>query len=788
MFLDASMELEERQIREQEEQRERELVAARKLAQEKEERLKAQARANQQLRRRAIFLASISALAIVLALIAIFFAKSAGENAVAAQDAQAVAQDRLALSEKQRLIAEGIVALEDKKSADIAALLALHVLKQGYDEHADRLLLRALEQDYPRVIFKHDQPVWAVDISPDGKSVVTGGPDRIVHVWDAASGKEIRQLVGHTSPISAAKFSADGKFIVTSAENIRVWNAETGQEISELASMLTNWQIALSPDGKYVAHGDGSSPSVRVWEIGGRPVQWLEGHSEPATAMEFSPDGTRLLSVGLDGVGILWDFRTGKEIRRFDTHGSELWAAAFSPDEKYVAAGGSITIWVWDVESGKLVRQFGGSQTTAALPLPHGRIEGKGIRDFISHQVGVGQIAFLPNGEYLVAGSDDGSVRMRNIQTGETVRQFLGHRASIFGLAVSRDGSKLVTASTDGNALLWEIVPEGEPLIIGEQAINSAALAPDGKTMAVSVKGNLRLYDAVTGAYSRDLADTSESEYGAASALAFSPDGKLLFGRYPNRGAQVWDIETGQVVAKFLRGYTEERLGVFSPDGKYIATAGEGGASLWMPGRSTVVQKFSGHPGTVGGVAFSPDGKSVATTSKQDNTASLWDLVSGKEMRTFVGHTAGVEGVDFSPDGRYLVTASEDKTLRVWDVATGSALRQFSGHTAAVHYVKYSPDGKFIVSSSDDHTVRLWDAAQGNQVRAFNTQGKVTSLGFYPASKRVYVVSDDGTVRVWRLDLNQVIQMACARLPRDLDAAEIQEYNVRDYVPVCPKK
>lgn len=767
-FLDASIEFEERQAQEREAQRQRELLATQKLAEEKEARLKVQALANQELRRRAIFLASVGALAIVLALIAIFFAKSAGENAVSAQDAQAVAQDRLILSEKQRLVAEGSVALEDKNSADLAALLALHVLKNGYDETADRLLLRALDHDYPRLILQRDaEAVWAVDFSPDGNYVLTGGDDKIAHLWDARTGQEIREFVGHTKGVISVKFSPDGKRVITNAENIRVWETETGKELNALGQHLVGWEIAISPDGKYVASGNWNSPIVRMWELEtGRVFQLFEGHTKRVQRVQFSPDGKKLLTVGLDGAAILWDTETGREIRRLIENAGELYTGVFSPDGKTIAAAGlGKKIWLWDTENGKL------------------------IREYLGHQAAIEALVFLPGGKYLASSGDDLSVRLWSVETGESVRQFLAQGGVVPDLSVSPDGTYLATVGNDGKALLWEIFPAPEPLVIHDEGIFSAAPSPDGKWMAVSVLGALRLYDATSGGKVRDLADT-DPEW-PIDALKFSPDGEFLFGRYPSPGGgkvgQLWDAQTGEVVGVF-RDTLMGSKATFSPDGKYLLTASEGTSDLWDSQAQRKIREFSGHPGAVGGVAFSPDGKFAATTSELDKNASLWDLYTGKEIRTFSGHTAAVEGVDFSPDGKQLVTASQDKTLRLWDIASGKELRQFLGHTATVRNVRFSPDGKLIASGGDDNTAHLWEATTGKQVREFTTQGKVNSLEFFPDGKRVMVVSDDGAVRIWRLDLNEVIQMACARLPRDLDATEIQEYNIRDYVLVCPKK
>ena len=117
---------------------------------------------------------------------------------------------------------------------------------------------------------------------------------------------------------------------------------------------------------------------------------------------------------------------------------------------------------------------------------------------------------------------------------------------------------------------------------------------------------------------------------------------------------------------------------------------------------------FEGHTSRVWSAVFSPDGKYIASAS-DDTTIKLWNVESGACVRTFDGHTSFVNSVVFSPDGKYIASASWDKTIKLWNVESGACVRTFEGHTSIVNSVVFSPDGKYIASASWDETIKLWN-------------------------------------------------------------------------------
>ena len=195
----------------------------------------------------------------------------------------------------------------------------------------------------------HGGWVDSIDISPDGKHIISGSLDKTVKVWDAATGDELMTLRGHKECVKSVAFCPDGKRIVSGSDDktIKIWDAVTGAELRTLRGHSGKvWSVAFSPDGKRIVSGS-IDRTVKLWDAAsGVELMTLRGHRNWVIPVAFSPDGKRIISGSGDNTIKVWDAETGAELMtRVVNDPSSI---ALSPDGKTIAAGtygNGIRLW-----------------------------------------------------------------------------------------------------------------------------------------------------------------------------------------------------------------------------------------------------------------------------------------------------------------------------------------------------------------------------------------------------------------------------------------------------------
>ncbi len=574
---------------------------------------------------------------------------------------------------------------------------------------------------------------YHVRVAPDGKSVISGTWDGTFTTWDLASSKIIAQkkfpLLANLVGMPAAAIAPDSRRVAGACvdSKTRVFNLSSGEEIATLEGDVPVGRIQFLPNRLELltlARVDEKS-ILRIWnaETGASVEDIAIGTSAGVSA--FSEDGELLAwCEEFDSMSVqvnVWD-RSAKEVKQrleLPAEFTYVQALAFSPDQRLVAAIASTkaavkviepvdsALLVWEVSTGRQLHRF--KEAGAA-------------------------ICFMPDGNSVAVAGNSGRVNIWDLDHGEK-RQVL---ARPFGPAMSVVYAPSVTALKEPKLLVCSKSPPRAGLMSGQMMGQTFLALSDLHRQEQTMyrvfglgnfknvfqplsNGTLSIRGSLSGLLDLDAEDAKR--FGLVNPVvksvdAYAPAANRVFVLAPNGtllSAQADKTGPIKQVDGAVSRVADAKAMATTPNGSWVALAIGNNVQLWDGDKLELRHTLKGHEEIVGSLAFSRNGQILASAGK-DRSIRLWNIGDGSHRATLLGHLKPITCLTFSERGNTVVSASYDGTIRLWDTATGEAKTTFSDHEGPVHWIDLSPEGDEIASAGEDGTIRLWRAPGASEM------------------------------------------------------------------------
>ena len=537
------------------------------------------------------------------------------------------------------------------------------------------------------------------------------------------------------------------------------------------------WSAEFSPDGSQIITG-GLDKTIKIWQIDGQEVAQIVGHTAPVRSACFSPDGQTILSSSSDKTIALWNLQ-GDRLHTFVGHTAAVWSAQFSPNGEMIVSGsGDQTIKLWHRDGTEILTISGHrGDVRTVLFSPDGAwiisggadknimiwsLDGTLLHTLKGHTADIRSISISPSGEFIASGSGDNILKLwhiENINGEKAIAEAFSisaHSSAIRSVCFSPEETMLATGSADKNIKIWDLHGKELQIFKGHtDPIRSVSFSPDGKTLLSASLDCTVRQWQIENRKQQTLSGHSA----AVRSVAFSPDSLRLASGSLDDQIKIWDLQGNDL--QTIVGDNDILSLCFSPDGNSLLVgSGDSAISLWsVSGNShQLLQTFTGHSTAVWTVDYSSDGQKIVSGSS-DKSIKLWSI-DGTELATLKGHKSTVWTVRFSPDGQKIISGSGDDTVKLWSIE-GTEIKTLHGHRGAVWSVCFSPDGQYILSGSGDSTLKLWNL-EGSLLRTFRGHDAgIWTVSFSPDGKSIISGSSDNTIKLWGIDGKELQTLQC---------------------------
>lgn len=535
-----------------------------------------------------------------------------------------------------------------------------------------------LKTDFPMnelyIQLGHSDSIVSVDISPDGKYMVSGSLDKTIRLWDIESGEELKTFDLYDNEVSGSENSiddriysvtitADGKSIISESNNSGlVFDIESGAKIdsqmrgsyeSEMLKRINSKVNYISYCSNYFELIDFFTEEVIQTFRDKTYIQPKQQEYEEDMSYYFKGAGDREMD----------------EEKEFEAYCSSVSVSSrefydnlfiFTSDDKYiVSVTSNHTLSLWDIESGEQLKVFSRHNNT------------------------INSIAITPNEKYIISGSSDGNIKLWDIESGEELKTFIGHKNSINTLSVTSDGKYIISGSADNTLKLWDI-EIGEELrsfgnkLLNRKKINNISISLDGKyifsTSALWFEDEIFIKDIWDMLDEKYLIHKVDSDFCSLNKYCTENNIQLL-NADDEKSKTIEFNKEKELNPSFVE---DKDMHYMAISNKYIVSGGRGDVViLWDRKSLKELKTFKKYFSNKNKVGISKNEKYVFSYDDTNNIKVVWDIETEETLENFESWNNYEVNVSISPNHKYLISLNRDSSIKIWNIETKEVLIYF---------------------------------------------------------------------------------------------------------------